>query len=95
MTLQRGHTINVGRKHNRGPVGATKRALRSLAIALREDTRLEDVVDNMFTLALGKDPLSGERIEPKDRIAATKMILERAFGQPAQHVVLEGTSGRK
>lgn len=91
MGFQPGHKINEGRKLERGATGERRRALRSLAMHLRENPLMDKLIANLWTMAVeGRNPITNEPVDDKGQREAAKMILERAFGQPAQHVVLEG-----
>ncbi len=90
MPFTPGHLINQGRKYTRGPVAASRGALRSLAMSIREGVHPDEIRDWLVTVWRGKDPLTGEAVDMKNRAAALQMLLDRGWGQAAQHVIVEG-----
>lgn len=73
-----------------GVSSATRRALKSLAMSIREGVAPDQIRDWLIQIWMGRDPLTGEAVSLKDRTAALQMLLDRGWGQAAQHVVIEG-----
>lgn len=91
MTFAPGHTINLGRSGVQRTTGARNRELRSLAMRIREDPRLDTLLERLWTMAIdGMDPTTREKIDAKTQQYAARILLERGFGMPAMHVALEG-----
>lgn len=80
------------------PVGKdnhTRRANRMLSIVLREKLPPEQIADYLWKMANGVDPsaepgsVNAITIDARTRLKAMTTILERMYGQPAQHVHME------
>lgn len=67
-----------------------RKAARSLAMAVRDGVRPDDVVKWLVEVWQGKDPLTGEVVPLEARERALKMLLDRGWGQAAQMLVVEG-----
>ncbi len=73
-----------------GKLAEQRRAMRSLAMSIREGVHPDAVRDWLVAVWQGRDPLTGEAVGLKDRAAALQMLVDRGWGQAAQHVVVEG-----
>lgn len=83
------------------PVGKdnhVRRANRMLSIVLRERLPPELIADHLYAIACGQDPMAQSTpggalnqvpIDMTTRLRAWKIILDRMYGQPAQHVHME------
>lgn len=73
-----------------GILAEQRKALRSLAMSIREGVHPDSVRDWLVEVWKGRDPLTGEAVDLKNRAAALQMLLDRGWGQAAQHVIVEG-----
>lgn len=89
MPFQPGHKINEGRTGS-GSNRETRKALKNLALSIREGCHPDEIRDWLIAVWKGKDPLTGEKVDLKNRAAALQMLLDRGWGQAAQHVIVEG-----
>ncbi len=91
MPFQPGHTINVG---NPGVSAEFRRQARSLASAIRTRNDPDAICAWLECIRDGFDPASSDRVtvvvDLKTRMDAQRMLLERGWGQPTQHAVIEG-----
>jgi hypothetical protein len=101
MVFEPGHphypTKDGGAPNQGKPIRERIRA-RSLALVIRENWPPEEIFRWLREVTAGRDPdaepspdghVSQLPIDWQIRMRAAKMLLERALGQPAQHVVLE------
>jgi hypothetical protein len=88
MPFEKGHPHYPG--IHTGSNSEQRRALRSLAMSIREGVHPDQIRDWLVEIWRGRDPLTGEAVELKNRAAALQMLLDRGWGQAAQHVVIEG-----
>ena len=82
-----------GKPGSGNPAGTSReqrKALRSLAMSIREGVHPDKIRDWLIEVWQGRDPLTGEAVDLKNRAAALQMLLDRGWGQAAQHVVIEG-----
>lgn len=90
MPFQPGHKINEGRPATGRATRETKRALKNLALSIREGVHPDEIRDWLVKVWRGIDPQTGVPVELKNRAAALQMLLDRGWGQAAQHVIVEG-----
>lgn len=87
MPFQKGHQINGN------PSGLTKekrKQIMSLALEIRSAISVKDIREWLETIWLtGKDPLTGDAVDLKMRKECLQTLLDRGWGQAAQHVVVE------
>lgn len=87
MPFQKGHQINGN------PSGLSRekrRQLMSLALDIRSAVPVEDIRTWLVTIwQTGKDPLTGDAVDIKFRKECLEILLNRGWGQAAQHVVVE------
>lgn len=67
-----------------------RRVQKSLAMSIRDGVHPDTIRDWLVSVWMGRDPLTGEAVDLKNRAAALQMLLDRGWGQAAQHVVIEG-----
>lgn len=73
-----------------GLTSATKKRTLSLAVAVRSQVTTESIVEWLKKIWLeGKDPLCEEMVPLSQRMDALQILLNRGWGQPAQHVIIE------
>ncbi len=82
-----------GQSGNPGGIpSAKKRMITNLAAQLRQECDVVDIASWLRSIWLdGKDPLTGDSIatDVKVRMEALRIILDRGWGQAAQHVIIE------
>lgn len=68
----------------------TRKAARSLAMAVRDGVKPDEVVAWLVQVWQGRDPLTNEIVPLESRERALKLLLDRGWGQAAQMLVVEG-----
>lgn len=85
MVWQPGISGNPG-----GLTSAIKRRTLSLAVAVRSQVSTQEIVDWLKKIWLeGKDPLLEVPVPLRERMDALQILLNRGWGQAAQHVIIE------
>lgn len=88
MTFQPGHNINGN------PNGISKAKMHkivSLAMCVRNEVRTIDVVNWLKEVWLyGREPGTDRTVDMATRMLALNTLLNRGWGAPAQHVIIEG-----
>lgn len=79
---QSGNPSGVSKSH--------RKELRSLALHIRECVNPAEIAERLLSMARGKDPATGEVVSVLDQQRAMQMLLDRGWGQAAQHVIIEG-----
>ena len=87
---QPGNQLATVHARHKGQLQDRTKALRSLAMFVREKVDMERLVDKLEQMSEGKDPATGEAIPVREQREAIKMLLERGYGMPAMHVAIEG-----
>lgn len=87
--FEKGHAYLPPAHSERGLHAPRQKAGRILAAAIRESVPAEAIVAWLVTVWQGRDPLTGEQVALADRREALKTLLERGYGTPAQHVVID------
>lgn len=73
-----------------GLTSATKKRTLSLAVAVRSAVEPQVIVEWLQKVWLeGKDPLVDTPVPLKERMDALQILLNRGWGQAAQHVIIE------
>jgi hypothetical protein len=88
MPFEPGHTINLGRSGSNSS-HATKRAMKNLALSIREGVHPDEMRDWLLAVWRGKDPLTGDLVDLKTRMQAMQTLKEYGWGMAPQHVIIE------
>lgn len=88
MPFQPGHTINQGRLIG-SVANETRRALKNLALSIREGLHPDDMRDWLLSVWRGRDPLTGDAVDLKTRMQAMQTLKEYGWGMAPQHVIIE------
>ena len=91
MPFEKGHQINAGRALPNRATSETKRAMKNLALSIREGVHPDAMRDWLVSVWQGRDPLTSEPgvVDLKTRMQALQMLKEYGWGMAPQHHIIE------